>query len=119
MNGYDAILVSVDPLLDLIEDRGSFLSGGTEEEDMEPLRLHERTVRLLGDEMFIEHLENMVGRILRRQKPGRKTEKKRINRYAVLGIYPGFTDICGCIHVIAGNKSGIVACCDEHGWKTS
>ena len=42
---------------------------------MERLRLHERTGRPLGDEVFIEHLENIVGRILRRQKPGRR--KKR------------------------------------------
>ena len=62
-------------LLDLIEDWGSFLSGGIVKEDMEKLRLHERTGRPLGDEIFMERLEEMVGRILRRQKPGRK--KKR------------------------------------------
>lgn len=42
---------------------------------MEKLRLHEQTGRPLGDEIFMERLEEMVGRILRRQKPGRK--KKR------------------------------------------
>lgn len=47
-------------------------------EDMERLCLHERTGRPLGDEIFIERLEKMVGRILRRQKPGRK--KKRSNK---------------------------------------
>lgn len=75
INGHDDGLVSVGPLLDLVEDWGDFLSGGIEKEDMERLRLHERTGRPLGDEVFIEHLENIVGRILRRQKPGRR--KKR------------------------------------------
>lgn len=45
------------------------------QEDIEKLRLHERTGRPLGDEIFMKRLEGMVGRILRRQKPGRK--KKR------------------------------------------
>ena len=75
VNGHDDGLVSVGPLLDLVEDWGDFLSGGIEKEDMERLRLHERTGRPLGDEVFIEHLENVVGRTLRRQKPGRR--KKR------------------------------------------
>jgi putative transposase len=39
---------------------------------MEKVRAHERTGRPLGDEVFMERLEEMVGRILRRQKPGRK-----------------------------------------------
>ena len=44
-------------------------------EDIERLRLHERTGRQLGDEIFMEHLENIVGRTLQRQKLGPK--KKR------------------------------------------
>ena len=75
INGHDDILVRVGPLLDLIEDWGNFLSGSIVKEDMEKLRLHERTGRPLGDEIFMERLEEMVGRNLRRQKPGRK--KKR------------------------------------------
>ena len=75
MNGHDDTLVRVGPLLDLIEDWGSFLSGDVVKEDMEKLRLHERTGRPLGDEIFMERLEGMVGKILRRQKPGPK--KKR------------------------------------------
>ena len=77
MNGHDDILVRVGPLLDLIEDWGNFLSGGVVKEDMEKLRLHERTGRPLGDEIFMERLERIVGKILRRQKPGPK--KKRSN----------------------------------------
>ncbi len=75
MNGHDDILVRVGPLLELIKDWGDFLSGGIEKEDMERLRLHERTGRPLGDKIFIEHLENITDRILQKQKPGRK--KKR------------------------------------------
>ena len=75
MSGHDDILVRVDPLLGLIENWGDFLSGDMEKEDMERLRLHERTGRPLGDDIFMERLEGMAGRILRKQKPGRK--KKR------------------------------------------
>ena len=75
MNGHDDIIVRVGPLLDLIEDWGNFLSGGVVQEDIEKLRLHERTGRPLGDEIFMERLEGMVGRILRRQKPGRKRKR--------------------------------------------
>ena len=76
--GHDDILVSVAPLLDLREGWGGFLSGGIVKEDMEKVRLHVRTGRPLGDEVFMERLEEMVGRILRRQKPGRK--KKRADK---------------------------------------
>ena len=42
------------------------------EEDMKLLRAHENTGRPLGDEAFLATLEQDLGRILKRQKPGRK-----------------------------------------------
>ena len=77
-NGHNDILVRGGPLLGLTEDWGSFLSGGIVKEHREKLRLHERTGRPLGDEVFMERLEETDGRILRRQKPGRK--KKRYDK---------------------------------------
>ena len=74
-NGHDDILVRDGPLLALTEDWRGFLSGDIVTEDREKVRLHKRTGRPLGDEGFTERPEEMVGRILRRQKPGRK--KKR------------------------------------------
>ncbi|MGA9921928.1 MAG: hypothetical protein WBQ29_00910 [Isosphaeraceae bacterium] len=42
---------------------------------MKALRAHERTGRPLGDEDFLALLEQNLGRILRRQKPGSKDVK--------------------------------------------
>jgi len=42
------------------------------EEELKRFREHERTGRVLGDEAFQKRLEKKLGRLLRRQKPGRK-----------------------------------------------
>jgi len=42
-------------------------------EAIDTLRKHERIGRPLGNERFVDKLEVTLGRILRRQKPGRKT----------------------------------------------
>ena len=42
------------------------------EGDLKLLRSHEHTGRPLGDEAFLASLEQNLGRILRRQKPGPK-----------------------------------------------
>ena len=42
------------------------------DEELKALRAHERTGRPLGDENFLALLEQNLGRILRRQKPGPK-----------------------------------------------
>jgi len=39
---------------------------------------HERKGRPLGDEIFMDHLKKMVGRILQRQKLGRKKKRNDI-----------------------------------------
>jgi len=47
------------------------------EEELKALRAHERTGRPLGDENFLALLEQNLGRILRRQKPGPKNVQAR------------------------------------------
>ena len=47
------------------------------EEQLKEFREHERTGRVLGDDDFHQRLEKMLGRVLRRQKPGPKRESKR------------------------------------------
>ena len=42
------------------------------EEELKRFRAHDRTGRVLGDEAFQKRLEKKLGRLLRRQKPGRK-----------------------------------------------
>ena len=41
-------------------------------EEIARYRRHERTGRPLGDEGFLERIEKLIGRDLRRQKPGPK-----------------------------------------------
>ena len=47
------------------------------EEDIKVLRLHEHTGRPLGEKAFLATLEQKLGRILRRQKPGPKRRSPR------------------------------------------
>jgi putative transposase len=73
VRGRDDSLVRVAPLLKLapINWRG-FLARAIREEDIKILRAHERTGRPLGEEEFLATLEQDLGRILRRHKPGPK-----------------------------------------------
>ena len=63
------------PLLDIVEDWQTFLSDSISEDEAEKLRTHERTGRPFGEDCFILSLETLLGRTLRRKKPGPK--KKR------------------------------------------
>ena len=76
INGKDDRLVRVRTLLEMVGDWKKFLQGGTQEEEVEQIRYHERTGRPLGDESFINRLEEMLGRVLRPQKAGRKPKRK-------------------------------------------
>ena len=79
--GQDDELVRVKPLLDLVPDWKAFLLEGIEEKDYQQMRRHERTGRPLGDESFINRIENAANRVLRKKKPGPKQEKLQgINR---------------------------------------
>ena len=66
------ILVKVKPLLELIPNWKNFLNTYPSEDELQTLRLHERTGRPLGDENFINHLELLTSRTLKRKKPGPK-----------------------------------------------
>ena len=66
VRGCDDDLVDVLPLLERAEDRQGFLGEDVRTEEMECFRLHERTGRPLGDEAFLERLEGLVSRVLRR-----------------------------------------------------
>ena len=73
--GRDDVLVKTGPLLEIVGDWQTFLSDSISEDESEKLRTHERTGRPLGDDSFILSLEILLGRTLRRKKPGPK--KKR------------------------------------------
>ena len=72
LRGRDDALVKVRPLLKRAPDWRAFLARVVREEDIKLLRSHESTGRPLGDEAFLATLEEDLGRILRRQKPGPK-----------------------------------------------
>ena len=80
-------LVRVAPLTKRVRNWRAFLAHAIPEEDIETLHAHERTGRPLGDDEFVASLEDDLGRILRRQKPGpkpghatRRTGKTRASR---------------------------------------
>lgn len=74
LTSRDDLLVSVSPLLEMVDDWASFLRVEEEEKALKELRHHERTGRPLGDSNFVGRLETASGRLLRRDKPGPKTE---------------------------------------------
>jgi putative transposase len=67
----DDKLAKVEPLLSMVGNWRNFLSLASEDE-MATFRRHERSGRPLGDETFVDHIELLLARTLRPQKPGPK-----------------------------------------------
>ena len=77
ISGENDRFMNVAPVLSFASgDWQKFLSGATLPEEMEDIRKHERTGRPLGSPPFVERLEGMLGRKLKPQKPGRKSQQK-------------------------------------------
>ena len=74
--GRDDRLVTVSPLLELVDDWGKFIRGQIAERDVSLLRRHERTGRPLGGESFIDGLERALSRRLHKQTPGPKPNRR-------------------------------------------
>ncbi len=68
--GRDDALVSAAPLLQIVSDWNTFLSEAAGETALDAIRRHERPGRPLGDDTFVERLETMLGRVLKRRTPG-------------------------------------------------
>ncbi|MFH1305922.1 MAG: transposase [Candidatus Omnitrophota bacterium] len=68
-------LVKDDLLQELIDNWKGFLAVFPTDGDVELLRLHERTGRPLGDNHFIEKLEDILKINLKKKKAGRKKKK--------------------------------------------
>ena len=75
LSGRDDQLVKVAPLLAMIADWNAFLDSALPEEELRDIRGHNRTGRPLGDETFLEHLEQIVGRVVKPQKRGPKPKR--------------------------------------------
>ena len=72
--GRDDVLVKITPLLEMVDDWVGVLRSDIEDKVMKEIRHHERTGRPMGNSSFVERLEPASGRLLRRRKPGPKTE---------------------------------------------
>jgi putative transposase len=71
LSGRDDRLVRVAPMLAMIADWRGLLNSAIREEELRDLREHGHTGRPLGNAMFVDRLERVVGRILRPRKAGR------------------------------------------------
>lgn len=69
--GEDDLLVKVSPLLAMVGNWRRFLSL-SEEDEITLLHRHERTGRPLGNDAFVDRLEDELARVLRPQRPGPK-----------------------------------------------
>ena len=70
-------LSKVKPLLDMVGDWKGFLAQEVGKEEADTFRLHERTGRPLGDERFVARLERLLGRQIRKRKPGKRPKETR------------------------------------------
>jgi len=76
LSGRDDMLVKVAPLLEMVDDWATVLRTEIENKRLKEIRHHECTGRPLGDISFVERLESVLCRSLRRRKPGPKTKEK-------------------------------------------
>jgi putative transposase len=77
LSGCNDLLVKVAPLLSMVGDWNAFLNSAVREEELRDLREHGRTGRPLGNSVFPDLLESLVGRVLKRQKPGPKPKPRK------------------------------------------
>ena len=78
IKGKDDGLVKVDALLGMSQDWRDYLL--QKDQDIDILRRHERTGRLIGPESFVQALEESLGLTLTRQKPGPKPRGRKRRR---------------------------------------
>jgi len=70
LRGRDGALVRVAPLLEVAPNRCRLLISVIRGDHLKALRRRDHSGRPLGDEAFLASLEQDLGPILRRQKPG-------------------------------------------------
>ncbi|MFA6009776.1 MAG: transposase [Desulfobacteraceae bacterium] len=81
INGKDDILIRPKTLTDRINKPWKkFLSTDVQDHEMDLFRKHERTGRPIGDDSFIDHLEYLLDRTLKPQKPGPKCQNPNVKR---------------------------------------
>ena len=78
LSGHDNRLTKIAPLLAMVADWRGFLNSAIREEELRDLREHGRTGRPLGSATFLEHLEAVVGRVLKPQTGGRPPKLRKL-----------------------------------------
>lgn len=78
MKGTDDRLVRVNPLLDLAGDWWTWITSAAGDKELDSFRLHSQNGRPLGDKHFIERLEELTGRTIASQRPGRPKLKEQL-----------------------------------------
>ena len=73
----DPLIGDVRETIDSIGDWEQYLALDVEEAELVRLRRHARTGRPLGNEAFVHRLEEALGRLLRKRKPGPKGPRKK------------------------------------------
>ena len=74
LSGRDDRLVRVAPTRAMVADWRALLNSAIPEEELGDMRKHGRTGCPLGNAMFVDRLEQAIGRILRPRKPGRPSK---------------------------------------------
>ena len=75
LSGEDACLVSVQPMLERVDNWADYLSCQNSVVSDDSIRKHGQTGRPAGDDDFIGTVETIVRRRLKKQKPGPKPER--------------------------------------------
>lgn len=70
--GNDDALVSTMPMMKRMPNWREFLQSPVSESTLDMLHEHSRTGRPLGDDYFVEKLEQLTQLTLKRKKPGRQ-----------------------------------------------
>lgn len=68
----DDLLVSVEPMLQRVDNWDGYVGTPTSASSMDAIRRHTRTGRPVGSKQFIDELERITGRDLHMGRPGRK-----------------------------------------------
>ena len=75
--GEPDLLVDTGPMARRVDDWGSYLTTQLAAEDLRSVRQHTSTGRPLGSSGFVERLERLLGRRLRRRPPGPAPRQRR------------------------------------------
>jgi putative transposase len=75
--GRDDDIVCVAPLRERVDDWRAYLTEVLEDSEAELWRRHERTGRPLGESVFLDRVERVLGRIVRPAKRGPKTKRAK------------------------------------------